>query len=441
MGNNVINSSKSGVDIYLYMDLSIIEADIRSAEYGTHYVYGKAIRGWASSGSRCVDEYRKWIRTAYLETVRTIVGSLSLKDNKMSVSIMGHDPYLICDLTNDRDALMNCIDVREFVLSNDSDGKFCVSHISTFNPYEEICKKVKQSRTSHPKRKVLGIVITQSSKAFYRFSSEKGKIEQSVRDCESENIEIITIGIRDADANHDDLIKIDEIKAFSTNKQDSVVCDYKTMLRHLKKIAEEKGGLIDYWWETTHTSNWEERVKLLREGYLKEDAFCANEYGKLCYYCIYVIKIRQKNYLVRGNCIEDWESARKCFEVATKKGVSEAKGFLEKETIPKDYECKFLGNLISQIEIFDEPTDEGAKKEIATDLHKLKVMSVISMIIGIINIFSKVSFLVLFLAVSGLVLGMKGRKRGGEKYAIVGIVLNSFDIFVCAISLLTAFIL
>ena len=63
------------------------------------------------------------------------------------------------------------------------------------------------------------------------------------------------------------MIKIDEIKAFSTNKQDSVVCDYKTMLRHLKKIAEEKGGLIDYWWETTHTSNWEERVKLLREGY------------------------------------------------------------------------------------------------------------------------------------------------------------------------------
>ena len=64
MGNNVINSSKSGVDIYLYMDLSIIEADIRSAEYGTHYVYGKAIRGWASTASRCVDEYRKWIRTA-----------------------------------------------------------------------------------------------------------------------------------------------------------------------------------------------------------------------------------------------------------------------------------------------------------------------------------------------------------------------------------------
>lgn len=66
MENNIVSNSKNGVDIYLYMDLSVIEADIRSAEYGTKYVYGKAIRGWTSSDLRCVDEYRRMTRIIFV---------------------------------------------------------------------------------------------------------------------------------------------------------------------------------------------------------------------------------------------------------------------------------------------------------------------------------------------------------------------------------------
>lgn len=309
-------------------------------------------------------------------------------------------------MTNDRDALMNCIDTREFDLSNDYDGSICVNVccFGTFNPYSEICKSAKQNITSQSKRKVAGIVIIQSSKALYHFPSQKEEIEQSVRSCGVENIQLITIGIRNADANHEELIKLNEVKAFSTNKQDSVVCDYNTMLYHLKKIAQVIGGPIDYWLEATHTPDCEECVNFLREGYSKGDALCANEYGKLCYYGIYVLKIRQKNFLVKKEGVEDWQSARKYFETAAKNGVAEAKNFIQKETIPKDYVCKFMGILISDIEIFDEQTKESIEKEIE-DPHESKAMSVISMIMGIIFLFSNVSLILLVLAVLGVTLG------------------------------------
>lgn len=437
MKHDITDVPKNGVDFYLYMDFSDIENEIGSVDWGTKYVYGKALHGWNTGNYQCVTEYRNWVRSAYSGTVWAIVDYLSLKNNFVTVNIMGIDPYLICGLTNDRDELINCIDPNEFVLSQDSDGHISVNHkyCCSFDPYEEICRSAKKNRELRPKRKAVGIVIVQSTRALYRWSSDKEKVEQSVRDCKAAGIEIITIGIRNTDANHADLIKKEELKALSTNQSYSVVCNYETMRRHLRKIVEEKGGPIDYWWEAKKARDWEKRLEFLERGYKAGDAWCANEYGKHIYYHIYVLEIQQRRYLVRDEDAKHWDEAKNCFEIAAKKGIEEARIFLENDGIPENNSCKFMFKEISEIEIYKREAEKSSKesdKRSVVGTEESKTKSIASLVIGIFSLFC-FGYCSFVLAVIGLILGIKGKDEGGRGIATAGIVLNAIAMVVWSI--------
>ncbi len=254
MTNN-ISIPTEGVDIYLIMDYSFAECKNFSIVY-----FGKKLNYKYSDFEKGMD-----ICNTYQSTLKKILSSLNLKDNLLSVTIWGGEPFVMANLTNDRKQLKSCINFDDFAFKGCSNGRIYVAGGDSFldyDPYEEIYQSAIENRKVYPKRKAVGIVITQRNVPTYEHK-EKENLFKAVEKCAYDGIEIITIGLKAVDTEYKNPINEYEIKKLSTNKELSRVCNYNEMKEHLAKIAEKIGGPIDYHYETIDIEKWDNQNSVI----------------------------------------------------------------------------------------------------------------------------------------------------------------------------------
>lgn len=221
------NVSKSGADIYLYIDYSFSECkDLSSI----------VCLGREKSNREHWDDntFAHWIINTFERIVDSIVCALDLKDNRIIVVICGDEQYIMTDLTDDIGRLGKCITLNKFAFGGGDicPGKNIFSR--DYNPYKEIYYSAMNNRKVNPGRKSVGIVITQSNKP----ADKKEDALNYVKLCSQNGIEIITIGIKNKNVDYKIPVNKNEINMLSNNKDLSIVCDYDSMLEYLKKIVK-----------------------------------------------------------------------------------------------------------------------------------------------------------------------------------------------------------
>lgn len=229
--NSQMNPTLKGVDIYLYMDYSVAKCK----DFSSMVCLGRT-----KSNSEYWDDRKLayWLTDTFSNIVKSIYSVLNSEDNRVSVAICGHERYIMTGLTNNIDTLKKCMNVKKFAFGG---GEVCpcsVPSLRGYNPYKEMYCSIKNDRKLCPGRKAVGIIVTQSN-------IREDKIQETLSTinlCSKNNIDIITIGIRNKKVEYEK--PIDKTILFSNNKDLSVICDYDDMLNYLKKLVRLKTSAV-----------------------------------------------------------------------------------------------------------------------------------------------------------------------------------------------------
>ena len=326
--DETVRFAKKGTDIYLFMDYNWISCD-GSHSGSRNFLWGKAIFGKGVRNGELA-AIREWTVKAYTDTVRNMVRELNLKNCAMAVTICGGDICVMTKLTNNRSRIKTCISPNDFYFQGYSAGNLTPYAISCDSPYELFYQSAMEGKKTYPNRKAVGIMIRQNN---FSYQTDREKASESVRLCAERGMEVITIGLRDKSLIYEKPLTIDELKLLSTNHQNSVICDWEGLQEHLKKIAKEKGGCLDYRWEAMHAEDWHERMMFIDAGCLEGNAFCLNEAGKRDYFGIYYeydyeFRISEGAPIQMADDKEDWECAESHFRKAAELGIAESLLFL-----------------------------------------------------------------------------------------------------------------
>lgn len=353
--------ANKGTDIYLFMDYNWVSCD-GSHSGSRNFLWGKSIFGKGiQNGDN--EAIREWTIKAYRNTVKNMVGELNLKNCAMAVTVCGSKVCVMTELTNRRSQIKTCILPKDFYFEGYSLGNLVPYLNSGDAPYELFYKSALESKKLYPNRNAVGIVIRQSN---FSYQSDREKASEYVRLCAECGMEVITIGVQDKSVLYEKPVNTDELKLLSTNRQDSILCDWEGLQKQLIKIAKDKGGPVDYGWEAVHAEDWFDKMLLIDTGCLEGNAFCLNESGKREYFGIYYesdyeYRVSREMPIQMASYEEDWERAERHFCQAAERGIPEAMLFLG-----RIYRVN-AGKLRS-----DGKQEEAEKKEIQAEewLHK-----------------------------------------------------------------------
>lgn len=226
--NSQISPSGKGIDIYLYMDYTL--AAVR--DHSSLVLLGRAKRNSEQWDDR---KFGHWITDTYGNIINSVCSMLNLDDNRVSVAICGHERYIMMELTNNLDSLKKCTAFKKFAFGGGEVTPCAIPSWRGYNPYKEMYYSIMNNRINCPGRKAVGIIITQSN---IQKKSERQEILNIIKSCSNNNIDIITIGIRNKKVKYE--APIDKEILFSNNKDLSVICEYNDMLTYLKKILRLK---------------------------------------------------------------------------------------------------------------------------------------------------------------------------------------------------------
>ena len=326
--DKTVQYSEKGTDIYLFMDYTWVSCD-GSHSGSRNFLWGKSIFGKGIRNGD-IETIRKWTIKAYTDTVRNMVRELNLKNCAMAVTVCGSDVCVMTELTNKRDRIKNCILPSDFYFQGYSAGTLMPYTISCDSPYELLYRSVLESKKSYPNRKAVGIMIQLKN---FSYQTDREKSSEYVKLCAKNGIEVITIGLQDKSVIYEKPIKADELKLLSTNKADGIICDWEGLQKQLKKIAKDKGGPVDYWWESVHEEDLHEKMLLIDAGCLEDNALCLNEAGKREYFGIYYeydyeLRISKEMPIQMVDYEENWDLAEIYFCHAAEQGIAESMFFL-----------------------------------------------------------------------------------------------------------------